>query len=80
MAPLMVQSILIQIHEGEFFFLIFLMIVGMAKEKIKKIREKNVLKESKPSQLPDAHTSFKVPMKKVKINVPAIMPMPVPMK
>jgi hypothetical protein len=42
--------------------------------------EKKTLKETNSPQFPEVHTSFRVPMKKVNINVPTIMPKPVPAK
>lgn len=56
------------------------MIFGMKKEKIKRPMEKNTLKVTNSPQFPEAHTSFTVPMKKVKIKVPTMMPRPVPKK
>jgi len=41
---------------------------------------KKTLNEMSSPQLPDAHTSFSVPIKKVKIKVPTIIPSPVPKK
>jgi hypothetical protein len=54
------------------------MILGMKNEKIKSPMEKKTLKDINSPQLPDTHTSFSVPIKKVKINVPTIIPSPVP--
>jgi hypothetical protein len=54
------------------------MILGMKNEKIKSPIEKKTLKDINSPQLPEAHTSFSVPIKKVKMNVPTIMPKPVP--
>jgi hypothetical protein len=50
----------------------------MKKEKTKSDREKNTLNEMSSVQLPDDHTSFSVPMKKVKMKVPVRIPNPVP--
>ena len=52
----------------------------MKKEKIKRVTEKKTLKDSNSSQFPETHTFFRVPMKKVKIKVPTIIPNPVPVK
>jgi hypothetical protein len=54
------------------------MILGMKNEKIKRPMEKKTLKDISSPQFSEAHTSFNVPIKKVKINVPTIMPRPVP--
>jgi hypothetical protein len=56
------------------------MIFGMNKEKIKRPTEKKTLKEIKFPQFPLAHTSFRVPMKKVKMHVPTMIPNAVPKK
>ena len=56
------------------------MIFGMNREKMKRATEKKTLKEMRFPQWPLAQTSLRVPMKKVKINVPTIMPKPVPKK
>jgi len=56
------------------------MIFGMNREKMKSATEKKTFREMRFSQLPLAQTSLRVPMKKVKINVPTIMPKPVPAK
>jgi hypothetical protein len=60
--------------------LILFMILGIKKEKINRATEKNTLKEIRSPQFPEAHTSFTVPIKKVKIKVPTMMPRPVPRK
>jgi hypothetical protein len=54
------------------------MILGMKNEKIKSPIEKKTLNDISSPQFPEAHTSFSVPMKKVKMNVPTMMPSPVP--
>ena len=54
--------------------------LGIKKEKINRAIEKKTLKEISSAQLPDAKTSFNVPMKNVKINVPTMIPRPVPIK
>ena len=56
------------------------MILGMKNEKIKRAMEKKTLKEISRPQSPEAQTSFTVPMKKVKIKVPTMIPKPVPKK
>ena len=58
----------------------FLIIFGMKKEKINNPMEKKTLRERSSPQFPEIQTSFSVPMKKVKIKVPTIMPRPVPKK
>ena len=63
-----------------FYFRNIPMIFGMNREKMKSATEKKTLKEMRFSQLPLAQTSLRVAMKKVKINVPTIMPKPVPAK
>ena len=60
--------------------LIFLMILGMNNEKTNNPIEKNTLNEISSAQLPEAQISFSVPIKKVKIKVPTIIPRPVPEK
>ena len=60
--------------------LIFLIILGIKKEKINRAIEKKTLKEISSAQFPDVQTSFIVPMKNVKINVPTMIPRPVPIK
>jgi len=57
---------------------IFFMILGMKNEKIKSPIEKKTLKDISSPQFPEAQISFNVPIKKVKINVPTIIPRPVP--
>ena len=47
------------------------MIFGREKEKINSPMEKNTLKEISSPQFPLAHTSLRVPIKKVKMKVPA---------
>ena len=59
-------------------FFIFLIILGIKKEKIKRAMEKNTLKERSSAQFPETQTSFKVPIKNVNIKVPTMMPRPVP--
>jgi hypothetical protein len=54
------------------------MILGMKKEKINRPIEKKTLNAINSAQLPEAQTSFRVPMKNVKIKVPTMMPSPVP--
>jgi hypothetical protein len=56
------------------------MILGMKNEKIKSPIEKKTLKDISSPQFPEVHTFFNVPIKKVKIKVPTIMPRPVPKK
>ena len=56
------------------------MILGIKKEKMNNPIEKKTLKESNSFQFPEAQTSFRVPMKKVKMKVPTMMPRPVPKK
>lgn len=56
------------------FNLIFFIIFGIKKEKIKSPMEKKTLNEIRSPQLPDAQTFFRVPIKKVKIKVPTMMP------
>ena len=66
----------------EFYFSPFtaLIIFGMKKENTNNPMEKKTLKDISSSQFPDAQTSFNVPIKKVKMNVPTIIPKPVPKK
>jgi hypothetical protein len=52
----------------------------MNNEKINNEIEKKTLKETSCPQSPETQTSFIVPIKKVKIKVPTIMPNPVPKK
>ena len=52
----------------------------MKNEKMKRHMEKMTLKESNSPQLPDAQTSFRVPMKNVKTKVPTMIPRAVPKK
>jgi hypothetical protein len=52
----------------------------MKNEKINNPMEKKTLKDKSSPQFPETHTSFSVPMKKVKIKVPTMMPNPVPKK
>jgi len=54
------------------------MIFGMKNEKMKRTREKKTFKETSCPQFPETHTSLRVPIKKVKINVPTMIPKPVP--
>ena len=54
------------------------MIIGIKNEKTNRPIEKNTLKEMSSPQFPDDQTAFSVPIKKVKIKVPTIMPNPVP--
>jgi len=61
-------------------FFIFLIILGMKREKINSPTEKKTLKEISCLQSPAIQTSLIVPMKKVKIKVPTRMPNPVPTK
>lgn len=69
------------ISNGAYFsFLNFLMIFGMKREKTNRQTEKKTLRESNCPQSPPTQTSFNVPMKKVKTNVPTIMPKAVPKK
>ena len=56
------------------------MILGMKKEKTNKPIEKNTLNEINSPQLPEVQTSFNVPIKKVKMKVPTMIPSPVPAK
>ncbi len=42
--------------------------------------EKKTLEDNSSPQFPETQTSFSVPMKKVKIKVPTMMPRPVPKK
>ena len=49
------------------------MILGMKREKTKRPIEKKTLKEIRFPQLPLVQTSLRVPMKKVKMNVPTMM-------
>lgn len=56
----------------------FLMILGIKNENTKSPMEKNTLKDISSPQFPDAHTSFRAPMKNVKMKVPTIIPRPVP--
>jgi hypothetical protein len=56
------------------------MILGIKSEKTNNPTEKNTLKEINSAQLPETQTSFRVPTKNVKINVPTIIPRPVPEK
>jgi len=54
--------------------------LGIKKEKINSPMEKKTLNDISSPQFPDAHTSFNVPIKNVNMNVPTIMPKPVPAK
>ena len=56
------------------------MILGIKNEKINSAIEKNTLRDMSSPQFPEDHTSFNVPIKKVKMKVPTIMPRPVPAK
>ena len=58
----------------------FFMNLGIRKEKMKSPIEKKTLKDISSAQLPEAHTSLRVPIKKVKMNVPTMIPSPVPKK
>lgn len=59
---------------------IFFMILGMKKENTNSPMEKKTLKDNSCPQSPETHTSLRVPIKKVKINVPTRIPSPVPKK
>jgi hypothetical protein len=56
------------------------MILGMKNEKMNRTTEKITFPETSCPQSPLAHTSLRVPMKKVKTKVPTIIPSPVPKK
>ncbi len=55
-------------------------ILGIKNEKTKRAMEKKTLNEINSLQFPEAQISFSVPIKKVRINVPTIIPNPVPKK
>ncbi len=57
-----------------------LMILGMDNEKTKRATEKKTFEEKSSPQFPLAQTSLSVPMKKMKMKVPTMMPRPVPKK
>ncbi len=52
----------------------------MKSEKINYPMEKKTLKDNSSPPFPETQTSFSVPMKKVKIKVPTMMPRAVPRK
>jgi hypothetical protein len=52
----------------------------MKREKTNRPIEKKTFEERSWFQSPLAHTSLRVPMKKVKMNVPTVIPNPVPAK
>ena len=53
-------------------------IFGMKNEKTNSPTEKKILSDNSSPQFPDAHISFNVPIKKVNMNVPTMIPRPVP--
>jgi hypothetical protein len=57
-----------------------LMIFGIKNENTKSVIAKKNLSDINPPQLPEAHTSFSVPKRKVKTKRPGITPMPVAKK
>jgi len=63
-----------------FSFLKRFKILGIKNEKTNSATEKSTLNEISLPQSPEAQTSFNVPMKKVKMKVPTMIPKPVPQK
>ena len=76
--PLLQNETSQRLAVGKFHFENFFIILGIKNERINRPMEKNTLKEISSPQLPDAHTSFSEPIKNVKMNVPTVMPSPVP--
>ena len=60
--------------------LIFLIILGIKNENAKSPREKKTLNDISWPQSPEDQTSFRVPIKNVKMKVPTRIPSPVPKK
>ena len=56
------------------------MILGIKNEKTKSVIAKKALSDINSPQLPEAHTSFKIPKRKVNTKRPGITPMPVAKK
>ncbi len=56
------------------------MIPGMKNENTNSATDRNTFHEISAPQLPEAQTSLRFPMKKVKMKVPTRIPRPVPKK
>lgn len=66
--------------EGFALPLKYLMILGIKREKTNKATEKMTLKEISWPHWPEDQICLMVPMKKVKMKVPTMIPNPVPKK